>query len=109
MALVAEEQCDGIATIIGEARYVIDTSGEAAELAVVVADDWQGLGLAQEMLRRLFGRAMAAGIARFTAETMASNHCILHLARKAGFSIYPVRDVAVLRLEREIDPTRAGV
>ena len=49
MALVAEEQCDGIATIIGEARYVIDTSGEAAELAAVVADDWQGLGLARDV------------------------------------------------------------
>src|SRR5512134_283902 len=38
---------------VAEARYVVDTSGEECEFAVVVADAWQHLGLARRLMQCL--------------------------------------------------------
>ena len=84
MALVAEVLREGMPIIIAEARYAVDPENESAELAVVVADDWQGLGLAKALLKRLAGHAAAAGLRRLTGETRASNARIVQLAQRAG-------------------------
>ena len=103
MALVAETQRDGTPIIIAEARYAVDSGSDSAELAVAVADEWQGLGLAKALLRRLIGHAAAVGLRRLNGETLASNARIVHLAWTAGFSIMPVPGVAgVLQLSRNI-------
>jgi acetyltransferase len=88
--------------IIAEARYVVDPESDSAELAVAVADGWQGFGLAKALLRRL-ARHAAAGVRSLTGDTLASNARILHLARTSGFSIMPVRgDAGLLRLSRNV-------
>jgi acetyltransferase len=103
MALVAETRRDGMPIIIAEARYAVDPSSDSAELAVAVADEWQGVGLAKALLRRLIGHAAELGLRRLHGETLASNACIMHLAWTAGFSIRPVPGVAgVLQLSRNI-------
>ena len=103
MALVAETQRDGMPSIIAEARYAVDPCSDSAELAVAAADEWRGLGLAKALLGRLIGHAAAVGLRRLHGETLASNACIIHLARTAGFSIMPVPGVAgVLQLSRNI-------
>jgi acetyltransferase len=103
MALVAETQRDGMPIIIAEARYAVGPCSDSAELAVAVADEWQGLGLAKALLRRLIGHAATVGLRCLNGETLASNACILHLASTAGFSIMPVPGVAgVLQLSRNI-------
>jgi len=103
MALVAEAVRDGTPIIIAEARYAVDPEESSAELAVAIADDWQGQGLAKALLRRLFEHAAAAGLRCLAGETRASNAPVLHLAREAGFSIMPVPGVAgLLRLSRNI-------
>ena len=46
---------------VGIARYVRDVDDpEAAEIAVTIADDWQGRGLGTELLAQLSGRARQA-------------------------------------------------
>ena len=105
MALVAEVMREGVPVIIAEARYAFDPECGSAELAVTVADDWQGLGLAKALCRRLIGHAASAGFTRLTSETRASNAPVLHLAREAEFSIRPVPGASgVLRLTRNIAP-----
>jgi acetyltransferase len=105
MALVAEVVREGMPIIIAEARYAVDPESNSAELAVAVADSWQGVGLAKALLRRLAGHAAAAGLRRLTGETQASNARVLQLARQAGFSIMPVPGTGgVLRLSRNIAP-----
>ena len=102
-ALVAEVVRDKAASLIAEARYVISPQGDSAELAVAVADDWQGLGLAKALLSRLWARAAAAGVKRLTGEALASNDRLLDLARKAGFSIRPVPGSAnLVALEKSL-------
>ncbi len=59
--------------IVGVARYGRQPASEAAEVAVVVADDWQRRGLATRMLRALADRAAAAGVREFTVSMLGEN------------------------------------
>ena len=68
---------------VGIARYIRDPGDpEAAEIAVTIADDWQGRGLGTELLARLSDRARRAGIGRFTATVSADNAAMTRLLWK---------------------------
>ena len=70
---------------VGIARYVRDADDpQAAEIAVTIADDWQGRGLGTELLAELSDRARQAGIRRFTALAATDNVAIAGLLRNAG-------------------------
>lgn len=57
--------------IVGIARY--GTAGVSHEVAVVVADDWQGRGLGGLLLRRLAHIARLRGIRSFRATMLGDN------------------------------------
>jgi RimJ/RimL family protein N-acetyltransferase len=70
---------------VGIARYIRDTDDpRAAEIAVTIADDWQGRGLGTELLARLSDRARRAGVCRFTATVSAGNATMTGLLGKMG-------------------------
>jgi RimJ/RimL family protein N-acetyltransferase len=70
---------------VGIARYVRDTADpQTAEIAVTIADDWQGRGLGTELLAQLSGRARAEGIHRFTALVADDNAAMTALLRNLG-------------------------
>jgi RimJ/RimL family protein N-acetyltransferase len=70
---------------VGIARYVRDREDPgAAEIAVTIADDWQGRGLGTELLARLSDRACQEGIGRFTALVAADNAAVAGLLRSSG-------------------------
>jgi RimJ/RimL family protein N-acetyltransferase len=71
--------------IVGVARYVRRPGANSAEVAVVVADDWQRQGLATRMLRALGELALAAGVRQFTLNMQADNEAVLRLTRR----LYP--------------------
>lgn len=63
---VAIDPSDGM--LLGVARYIRSSDHrESAEVAVVVADDWQQRGLCRALLDRLTYRARRAGVRRFSA------------------------------------------
>ena len=75
---------------IGVARYVREESAgglATAGLAVVIADSWQGVGLAQELLLRLIAVARRDGIEVLSDLTQYDNRPMLGLAKKLGFSL----------------------
>jgi GNAT superfamily N-acetyltransferase len=58
--------------IAGMARFARDDLDPAiAEVAILVADEWQHRGLARQILRPLPEMARSAGIERFRAEIQA--------------------------------------
>lgn len=58
--------------LIGVARYIgWPEKPTMAEVAVVVADDWQGRGIGSSLLTRLTLRARAAGVKAFTATCLS--------------------------------------
>ena len=60
--------------IVGVARFARDAQdADTAEVAVLVADEWQRRGVAHQMLRPLIARAVSAGITRFRADMLVEN------------------------------------
>jgi RimJ/RimL family protein N-acetyltransferase len=73
---------------VGVARYIRDkTDPHAAEIAITIADDWQGRGLGRELLTRLSQRAVQEGIGRFTALVSTDNVAMTALLRNAGHTL----------------------
>jgi nucleotide-binding universal stress UspA family protein len=68
---------------VGVARFV-RVNGQLAECAIVVADDWQGRGVATELLDRLVERAREEGVERFTALVLAENNQAMRLLERLG-------------------------
>jgi RimJ/RimL family protein N-acetyltransferase len=80
VALVAEGPCpaDPTRRLIAVARFVrLEDDSQAAEVAVTVADDWQGRGLGSLLAKHLAHSARNRDIRRFTA-TMASENVPAH-------------------------------
>ena len=71
--------------IVGVARYARRPDADAAEVAVVVADDWQRQGLATRMCRVLGDLAANAGVRQFNLNMQADNPAVLRLVRR----LYP--------------------
>jgi RimJ/RimL family protein N-acetyltransferase len=108
LALVAEVFEGGKEVVVAEARYVRNADDPSvAEFAVSVADQWQGKGLASNLLAKLLCRASTDGVERMTGETLATNDRMLHLARKAGFTIKRSTEVrGVMLLEKSVQPAK---
>lgn len=70
---------------IGVARYAPTDREGVAEFAVVVADTWQGFGVASQLLRGVMTAATVAGIRRVEGLVLRENVPMLRLARKLGF------------------------
>jgi RimJ/RimL family protein N-acetyltransferase len=68
--------------IVGVARYARWRGTDRADLAVVVADDWQRQGLGIRMLSGLADLALSAGIETFTASVQGDNRQALALLRR---------------------------
>lgn len=89
MALIATIAEGGGERQIGVARYHRVPATDCAEVAVVVADDWQGKGLATRLLLRLRDIALKNGIMHFEATVLPHNQRMLALARQLGFTRLP--------------------
>jgi len=71
--------------IIAHAAY-IRTGDDKAEVAFLVADAWQGHGIATILLAHLAAIAEPLGITTFTAEVLPHNHKMIEVFRESGFS-----------------------
>ena len=73
-------------TVVAHACFVPETRNRA-ELAVAVADGWQGQGIATLLLAHLAQLAQASGIATFVAWVHPANDRMLRVFRDSGFPI----------------------
>lgn len=78
-ALVAEDASAPTPTLVGVARYESLPNADAAELAFVVQDRWQGKGLGALLVRELLRAAELNGLQRFRAYVLGDNRRMLHL------------------------------
>jgi RimJ/RimL family protein N-acetyltransferase len=99
VALVITPQAEGREKIIGGGRYISfkDAEGiDSAEFAMIVEEDYQGLGLGKLILKHLITIARARGINKFEAEVLPANERMLNLLRKTGLPMSMVnRDESV--------------
>jgi RimJ/RimL family protein N-acetyltransferase len=83
VALVAEYPCYPMRRLIAVGRFVIDQANpDAAEIAVTVADEWQGRGLGSMLGKHLAHLARNREVKRFTATMSSSNRPAHRLMEK---------------------------
>jgi GNAT superfamily N-acetyltransferase len=96
--LVAAEPSDP-GRLVAEARYVPIAPG-TAELALTVADSYQGTGLGRSLLDALVERARAEGLDRLRAVVLLANTPMLRLLQHYGWALAaPTEDFTVAFLE----------
>lgn len=71
--------------LAGHACFDRKSGDPEAEVAYEVADSQQGRGIATLLLEALAEAARAAGVERFTARVLPSNHASLEVLRDLGF------------------------
>jgi len=77
------DETTGVAVV----RYVrAEDDPLAAEVAIAVADDWQGHGLGAELVRRTAAHARASGVRTLRATTLRENAGSLRLLAATGFT-----------------------
>jgi RimJ/RimL family protein N-acetyltransferase len=90
VALVAVLDKDGSDQIVGGGRYIrIDPSGggQSAEVAFLIEDACQGLGIGSRIFKRLVAIARESGITQFEAEVLPSNAAMLGLFARSGLPV----------------------
>jgi acetyl coenzyme A synthetase (ADP forming)-like protein len=95
-ALVATAGLDH--AIVAHGVY-IRTEAARAEVAFVVADAWQGHGIATIMLAQLAAAAHRGGIETFTASVMPVNHRMIQVFRDSGFPVAVRAKEGVIEIE----------
>jgi acetyltransferase len=87
IALVAIDRQDGREQMRGVGRIIGGPDGRRGELAVLVADAWQGKGVGAELLVRALRIMQARGMERVWGSALGENRQMAALARKLGFSV----------------------
>lgn len=87
--------------IVGVGRFDINEPRHA-EAAIVVRDDYQGVGLGTALLLRMREIARGRGLDAFTAEILAENKRMFELLASAGLDIGPPQ-AGVVRVSAPID------
>ena len=103
MALVATVPSGNREKQIGVARYARERATNSADVAIVVADEWHGQGIGNELLRRVLAVAQSACIETAQSLVLRDNTAMLRLAERLGFVLceYP-DDPVLLRISKQL-------
>ncbi|ROS04580.1 acetyltransferase [Sinobacterium caligoides] len=105
MALIAIVEEAGESVEVGVVRYTNSGDGHSCEFAVVVADDWQGQGVARYLMERIITIAAEAGLKLMVGVVLRQNHKMKAFCKSLGFQIRSDPDDDTLVLA-ELDLTR---
>lgn len=102
VAVIATVMDNGAEEEIGVARYA-STDELTAEFAIVVADAWQGRGIATLLLQRLMALAKKAGVAELVGIVLRDNRGMLDLAHHLGFVLHrDDDDPSIIRASKKL-------
>ena len=103
MAFAVTTVNDGVEQFVGVGRYVVDAASLNADVALVLADAWQGRGLGRRLLATLLEHAQTAGVRQAVGVVLSSNVAMLRLARSMGFAVTAEPgDATVMRIRRDL-------
>lgn len=92
MAIVAETREKNRRRIIGISRLVIEPGFKSSEYAVVVHDDYHGMGLGYKLVDILIGFAQDKGLEEVCGYVQSTNLKMLNVCNKLGFTSTPLPD-----------------
>lgn len=85
--VIAYSDFNGTTSIIGIGQYFFEEHSPRAEVALMVKDDFQQLGIGTELMKCLTDMAKKQGLSELTAEVLAESTTRLHLFEKLGFRV----------------------
>jgi GNAT superfamily N-acetyltransferase len=91
--------------LVAVGRYDRIPGTTEAEVAFLVADQYQHHGLGQLLLKHLADAARPRGITTFTAETQADNRGMLGVFHESGFPVTSSIEDEVVSVSFPIEPT----
>ncbi|HYA45197.1 MAG TPA: GNAT family N-acetyltransferase, partial [Acidimicrobiales bacterium] len=91
--------------LLGMAQYDRLPGSDDAEVAFVVDDTHQGLGIGTLLLEYLASYGRRQGLKRFAADTLMENDLMLIVFRDAGYTRHSTLEGGVVRVVMDIAPT----
>lgn len=101
LAFVVENDGD----LVGVGRFDRIPFTTRAEVAFIVADGYQHIGIGHLLLDQLAGEAWSLGITEFTAETQADNRSMMGVFTSSGFVVHSTLEDEVITAHFSIKPT----
>jgi GNAT superfamily N-acetyltransferase len=102
LALVIEEDNGELVAVGRYERYPETT---VAEVAFVVRDDYQHLGLGHRLLAGLADAAWARGVTTFRADTLVTNRDMMSVFLHSGFPVTSAVSCGEISVRFSIEPT----
>jgi acetyltransferase len=87
IAIVAEMTENGRRRILGVVRVSIEPDGKTGEIAFIVADPWQGLGLGTKLVDYAIEVCKDMNVEGLYAIMLPDNYRAINLMKKMGFAI----------------------
>lgn len=95
IAIVPEMTENGHRKILGVARVSIEPDGKQGEIAFIVADPWQGLGLGTKLVDLAIEISKDMNLETLYAIMLPDNYAAVRMVRKMGFDITYMEDGTV--------------
>lgn len=92
IAIVAELDEGGRRKIVGVVRLIIESPGKAGEIALIVADPWQGLGLGTRLVDHIVEIGKDRKLKTIHARISSDDHKTIKLLKKKGFTLEHLQD-----------------
>jgi acetyltransferase len=96
MGIVAEMHQGDTRVFLGVVRMIIEPDGKTGEIAFIVADPWQGLGLGSKMVDYIIEISKDKKLETIFAIMLRDNKRAIELVKKMGFTIKYREDDAVV-------------
>jgi acetyltransferase len=104
IAIVAELTEDGRRKILGVVRVSLEPDAKRGEIAFIIADPWQGLGLGTKMVDYVLEICKDMGVETVYAIMLTDNYRAMNLMKKMGFKLNYTEDgnvTGILDLKKE--------
>jgi acetyltransferase len=95
IAIVAELSHEGHKQILGVGRLPLEAGGKKGELAFIISDKWQGMGLGTKVVDHVLEVASDMGVEEVYAFMLPDNYRAQALLRKMGFELHELDDGTV--------------
>jgi acyl-CoA hydrolase/GNAT superfamily N-acetyltransferase len=108
MSIVGVDGKPGEGVITSEARYLVDPDGQWAEVAFVVDEAYQRIGISTYVFGLLVRLAKERGIKGFWADVLLSNTAMMKVFHKSDLPVLTVMDSGVYHVTIPFDPADDG-
>ncbi len=94
--------------VVGSGCYFLNPTTNLAEVAFMVAPEWQGAGIGTALQARLQEYAMKRGVRGFVAEVLPLNAPMLRLAQRAAGTVTVTPDEDAVHVTVLFSPNTTG-